>query len=49
MELAQKYRQTQLFPMLKCAETLPGGQKFVRSCAGATATDSLLPAGLFRR
>jgi hypothetical protein len=49
MELAQKYRQTQLFPMLKCAETLPGGQKFARSCAGATATDSLLPAGLFRR
>lgn len=49
MELAQKYRQTHLYPMLQCAEGLPRGQKFSRSCAGATSADSLLPAGLFRR
>ncbi|MDH3315230.1 MAG: ankyrin repeat domain-containing protein [Gammaproteobacteria bacterium] len=48
-ELARKYRQTQLFSMLRCAERLPPGQKFSRWCAGATATDSLIPAGLFRR
>lgn len=49
MELAQKYRQTQLFPMLKCAEGLPQGQKFAQRCRGATSSDTLLPAGLFRR
>lgn len=48
-ELARKYRQTQLFSMLRCAERLPPGQKFSRWCEGATATDSLIPAGLFRR
>jgi ankyrin repeat protein len=49
MELAQKYHQTHLYPMLRCAEGLPRGQKFAQWCRGATSTDSLLPAGLFRR
>lgn len=49
MELAQKYRQTHLYPMLKCAEGLPRGQKFSRWCRGATPGDSLIPAGLFSR
>lgn len=49
MEFAQKYRQTQLYPILQCAERMPRGQKFANWCAGATSTDLLLPAGLFRR
>ena len=49
MEFAQKYRQTHLYPMLRCAEGLPRGQKFAIWCNGATSTDSLLPAGLFHR
>jgi ankyrin repeat protein len=49
IELAQKYRQTHLYPMLRCAEGLPRGQKFSQWCNSATSTDSLLPAGLFRR
>jgi ankyrin repeat protein len=50
MELAQKYHQTHLFPMLKCAEGLPQGRQFSQLCRSATSTtDSLLPAGLFRR
>lgn len=48
-ELARKYRQTQMFSMLRCAEGLPPGQKFSRWCDGVTGTDSLIPAGLFRR
>lgn len=48
-ELASKYRQTQLFSMLRCAERLPSGHKFSRWCDGATSTDSLIPAGLFGR
>jgi len=49
MEFAQKYRQTHLYPMLRCAEGLPRGQKFALWCNGASSTDSFLPAGLFRR
>jgi len=49
MEFAQKYRQTHLYPMLRCAEGLPRGQKFTLWCNGASSTDSFLPAGLFRR
>lgn len=48
-ELARKYRQTHMFSMLRCAEGLPRGQKFSQWCEGATSTDSLIPAGLFRR
>jgi uncharacterized protein len=48
-ELAHKYRQTQLFSMLRCAEGLPAGQQFSRWCAGVTGTESFIPAGLFRR
>jgi len=48
-EFARKYRQTHLYPMLRCAEGLPPGQKFTQWCEGATSTDSLIPAGLFRR
>jgi ankyrin repeat protein len=48
-ELARKYRQTHLFPMLRCAEGLPRGQKFSQWCEGVTSTNSLIPAGLFRR
>ena len=48
-ELARKYRQTHLYSMLRCAEGLPREQKFSHWCDGATSTDSLIPAGLFRR
>jgi hypothetical protein len=48
-EFARKYRQTHLFSMLRCAEGLPPGQKFSQWCEGATSSDSLIPAGLFRR
>lgn len=49
MEFARKYRQTHLYQMLNCAERLPRGQKFANWCEGAATSDSLLPAGLFRR
>lgn len=48
-EFARKYRQTHLYPLLRCAEALPRGQKFSYWCEGAASTDSLIPAGLFRR
>jgi len=48
-EFAIKYRQTHMFTMLRCAEGLPRGQKFVQWCEGAASADSLIPVGLFRR
>lgn len=48
-EFALKYRQTHLLTMLRCAQGLPPRQKFAQWCEGATSTESLIPAGLFRR
>lgn len=48
-EFARKYGQTHLYSMLRCAEGLPRGQKFSQWCEGPASTDSLIPAGLFRR
>lgn len=48
-ELARKYRQTHLYPLLRCAEALPRGQNFSHWCEGAASMESLVPAGLFRR
>ena len=48
IEFARKYRQTHLYQMLNCAEHLPRGQKFSNYCSSGAASDSLLPAGLFR-